>query len=364
MSHRIADIAAALGASFAGDGSIAVTGSAEPAQAGPNDLAMAMDPKYGAGIAQGRARAAVVWDGADWQALGLEAAIFAPRARLAMAGLTRVFDPGPGLEPGIHPSAVIHPTAEIGEGAWIGPLAVIGRDARIGPNARIAEHVSIGARVTIGGDAMILAGAKIGARVTIGDRFICQPGATIGGDGFSFVTGQVSRVEAARKSLGDPGDTEKQAWLRIHSLGAVTIGDDVEVGANSSIDRGTVRDTQIGRGTKIDSLVQVGHNVIVGEDCLLCGQCGVAGSTRIGDRTVLGGQVGVVDNITVGSDVVVAGGAIVNSNAPAGRVLMGYPAVRMETNIEMYKSLRRLPRIMAQFAELQKTVKNFVEKGD
>ncbi len=120
----------------------------------------------------------------------------------------------------------------------------------------------------------MLAGVRIGARVIIGDRFIAQPGAVIGGDGFSFVTEERSRVEEARATLGKPGDTPAQPWLRIHSLGAVTIADDVEVGANTTIDRGTMRDTRIGRGTKIDNLVQVGHNVVIGEDCLLCAQTG------------------------------------------------------------------------------------------
>jgi len=363
MPHKVSEIAAALGAEYAGSGDLTVTGAAEPASAGPFDLAMAMDPRFAEGIAKGRARAAILWAGADWQALGLQAAIFAPRARLAMARLTQVFDPGPGIQPGISPLASIHPSAEIGEDVAIGPFTVIGPDARIGPRSRIAEQVSIGAGAVIGEDALILPGVKIGARVTIGARFIGQPGCVIGGDGFSFVTEERSRVEEARATLGKPAETKPQSWLRIHSLGAVTIGDDVEVGANSSIDRGTIRDTRIGRGTKLDSLVQVGHNVVVGEDCLLCGQCGVAGSTRIGDRVVLGGQVGVVDNIFVGDDVVVGGGSIVTSNAPAGRVLMGFPAVRMDQHVEIYKASRRLPRILTQIAELQKTVARLVEKG-
>ena len=363
MPHKVSEIAAALGAEYAGSGDLTVTGAAEPASAGPFDLAMAMDPRFAEGIGRGRARAAILWAGADWQALGLQAAIFAPRARLAMARLTQVFDQGPAIPPGISPLAAIHPSAEIGADVAIGPFTVIGPDARIGAGSRIAEQVSIGAGAVIGPDALILPGVKIGARVTIGARFIAQPGCVIGGDGFSFVTEERSRVEEARATLGKPGETKPQPWLRIHSLGAVTIGDDVEVGANSSIDRGTIRDTRIGRGTKIDSLVQVGHNVVVGEDCLLCGQCGVAGSTRIGDRVVLGGQVGVVDNIFVGDDVVVGGGSVVNSNAPAGRVLMGFPAVRMDQHVEIYKANRRLPRILGQIAELQKTVASLMEKG-
>jgi UDP-3-O-[3-hydroxymyristoyl] glucosamine N-acyltransferase len=363
MKHAVADIAAALGARFEGAGDVAVIGAAEPASAGPEHLAMAMDPRYGDGIAKGRARAAILWDGADWQAMGLEAAIFVTRPRLAMSGLTRVFDLGPGIEPGIHPSAVIHPEAVVGAGAAIGPFVVIAKGVRLGARARIAEHVSIGAEALIGDDALILAGARIGPRVRIGDRFIAQPGAVIGGDGFSFVTEAPSHVEQARAAMGDPGEVRAQSWLRIHSLGGVSIGDDVEVGANTTIDRGTVRDTVIGRGTKLDNLVQVGHNVIVGEDCLLCGQVGVAGSTRIGDRVVLGGQAGVVDNIKVGDNVVASAGTLITSNAPAGRFLMGAPAVRTEQSVEIYKAQRRLPRILAQFAELQKTVKNLVEKG-
>lgn len=363
MAHRIADIAAALGARFEGDGRVTVAAAAEPAQAGQDDLALAMSPRYAEGLALGGARAAILWQGADWKALGLKAAIFAPRPRLAMAGLTRVFDPGPGLWPGVHSSAVIHPEAVVGEDAQIGPLAVIGAGVVIGARARIAEQVSIAEGARIGDDALILPGVRIGARVVIGDRFIAQPGAVIGGDGFSFVTEERSRVEEARATLGRPGETAAQSWQRIHSLGAVTVGDDVEIGANTTVDRGTIRDTQIGRGSKLDNLVQVGHNVIVGEDCLLCGQVGVAGSTRIGNRVVLGGQAGVVDNILVGDDVVAGAGTLITSNAPAGRVLMGSPAVRMDQHIEIYKAQRRLPRFVAQIAELQKTVKTLVDKG-
>ncbi|GAB4272986.1 MAG: UDP-3-O-(3-hydroxymyristoyl)glucosamine N-acyltransferase [Pararhodobacter sp.] len=363
MKHAVSDIANALGTRFEGDGTITVIGAAEPASAGPEHLAMAMDRRYGDGVAKGRARAAVLWEGADWRALGLEAAIFVSRPRLAMSGLTRMFDPGPGLTPGIHPSALIHPDADIGADAAIGPFAVIGKGVRIGARARIAEHVSVGEDAAIGDDALLLAGVRIGPRVTIGHRFIAQPGAVIGGDGFSFVTERTSHVEQARASMGDPGQTEAQPWLRIHSLGGVSIGDDVEIGANTTVDRGTVRDTVIGRGSKLDNLVQVGHNVVIGEDCLLCGQVGVAGSTRIGNRVVLGGQAGVVDNIKVGDDVIAGAGTLITSNAPAGRFLMGSPAVRAEQNVEIYKAQRRLPRILAQVAELQKTVKNLVDKG-
>ncbi|MGQ0567025.1 MAG: UDP-3-O-(3-hydroxymyristoyl)glucosamine N-acyltransferase [Gemmobacter sp.] len=355
MPHTIAQIAAAIGAEAVGEVSLAVTGAAEPAAAGPHQIALAMDPRYASGIAQGKAQAAVLWPGADWRSMGLKAAIFAPRARLAMAGITRALDPGPGIAPGIHPMTVIDPSAQIGDGAAIGPFVTIGAGAVIGPRARIAAHVSIGDGARIGADALILQGARIGARVTIGNRFICQPGAVIGADGFSFVTPEASGVEEIRQTLGKRSEIHEQRWTRIHSLGAVTIGDDVEIGANACIDRGTIRDTVIGDGTKLDNLVHVGHNVTVGRDCLLCGQVGIAGSARIGDRVVLGGQCGVNDNIFVGDDVIAGGATKIFTNAPAGRVLLGYPAVKMDTHVEMQKALRRLPRLMDR---LKKAVPN------
>jgi UDP-3-O-[3-hydroxymyristoyl] glucosamine N-acyltransferase len=354
MGHTIRDIAKALGAEAEGDLDLTVRGAAEPAAAGPDQLALAMDPRYGDGIAKGQARAAVVWPGADWRGMGLKAAIFAPRGRLAMAGLTRLMDPGPAIAPGVHPTAVVDPSAEIGAGAAIGPFVVIGAGATIGPGARIASHVSIAEGARIGAEPLLLQGARIGARVTIGDRFICQPGAVIGADGFSFVTPEKSGVEEIRETLGSRAEIRDQSWTRIHSLGAVTIGDDVEIGANVCIDRGTIRDTQIGSGTKLDNLVHIGHNVQVGRDCLLCGQVGVAGSARIGDRVVMGGQCGVNDNIFVGDDVICGGATKIFTNAPAGRVLLGYPAVKMETHVEMQKALRRLPRLAARVAALEK----------
>jgi UDP-3-O-[3-hydroxymyristoyl] glucosamine N-acyltransferase len=356
MSHTIREIALALGAEAEGDLDLTVTAASEPQAAGPDSLALAMDPRYADGIPKGQARAAMLWPGADWRAMGLQAAIFAPRGRLAMAGLSRILDPGPDLAPGVHPMAIVAASAVIGSGAAIGPFVTIGAGVRIGANARIASHVSIAEGACIGADALILQGARIGARVTIGDRFICQPGAVIGADGFSFVTPEKSGVEEIRETLGSRGEITGQSWTRIHSLGAVTIGSDVEIGANVCIDRGTIRDTGIGDGTKLDNLVHVGHNVQIGRDCLICGQVGIAGSARIGDRVVLAGQCGVNDNIFVGNDVIAGGATKIFTNAPAGRVLLGYPAVKMETHVELQKALRRLPRLAARVAALEKGV--------
>ena len=358
MSFTVSEIATALGAEAFGDVTLRIRAAAEPAAAGPEDLALAMDPKYADGLAGGGALAAIVWDGADWQGLGLKAAIVVPRPRYAMSGLTRLMDPGPEVAPGIHPTALVDPSAEIGSNPAIGPFVVIGRGAAIGANARIASHVLVAEEARIGSDALIHAGVRIGARVVIGDRFICQPGAVIGADGFSFVTPEKSRVEEARASLGRDTQAVNASWTRIHSLGTVEIGDDVETGANTCIDRGTIRATRIGHRSKIDNLVHIGHNVEIGVDCLICGQVGIAGSTRIGDRVVFGGQVGVSDNIFVGDDVVAGGATKIMAKVPAGRVMLGYPAMKMEQFLEAGRNWRRLPRLMDDIRALKKAVLN------
>lgn len=356
MRFTIQQIADALGMQALGDTGLTITATAEPGDAGPQDLALAMSPKYAGALGRGRARAAILWPGADHVALGLDAAILAARPRMALAGLTALLDPGQGLAPGIHPSAVIDPSARLGDGVSVGALSVIGARTQIGAGSAIGPHCCIGADVTLGAGALVREMVSIGARVRIGAGFVCQPGARIGADGFSFVTPEVSAVENARRTMGDTGGAGPQSWLRIHSLGGVRIGDDVEIGANCTIDYGTIRDTVIGDGTKLDDQVHIAHNVRTGRDCLFAGQTGISGSVEIGNHVILGGQVGVVDNIYVGDGVVAAGGTKILSNVPAGRVMMGYPAVRMQTHTEIYKAQRRLPRFLRDLDALKKAV--------
>lgn len=347
MPQTLRDLAASLGAEVLGDASLLVDRLAEPLEARAGDLALAMAPKFAANLKASAARAAVVWAGANLNELGLDGAIVAPRGRLAMAGLTQAMDDDPAFsgEPTIHPSAVIDATATIGDGAQIAPFVVIGAAVRIGPNARIASHVSIGREAVIGANATLHAGVKIGARVRIGDGFIAQAGAAIGGDGFSFTTDGPSNVErAVRARPGTPLDPINGTWHRIHSLGSVEIGNNVEIGANSTVDAGTIRATRIGNGVKIDNLVQVGHNVILGDDCLLCAHAAVAGSTVLGPRVILGGKSGVADNLILGRDVVVGGGAVVLGNVADGTFVSGHPAQPTHEHRAGVKALRRLTK--------------------
>lgn len=355
-SFRVKEIAAALGAEAVGDTELAVTGAAEPGEAGPDQIALAMSPDYAGGLTEGSARAALLWPEADWQALGLKAAIFVPRARVAMVGLTQLLDPGIGQPPGIHSTAVIAKDARIGEGAAIGAYTVIGAGAEIGPNAQIGPQCFIGDGAVLGAEAILYAGVKIGPRVQIGDRFRAQFGAVVGADGFSFATAEKSRAEVARETMADAEGAETQPWLRIHSLGAVVLGDDVEIGANACIDGGTIRPTRLGAGCKLDNHVHIAHNVEVGRDCLFAAQVGIAGSVTIGDGTIFGGKVGVVDNIFVGKGVVAGGGTVIMSNVPDGRVMLGYPAVKIDQQVDMYKALRRLPRVLRDLMASKKAV--------
>lgn len=351
----VSDLAGALGAQMQGDGSILVSGASEPDSATADQIALAMQPAFAEALGRSAARAAIVWAGADWRSLGLEAAIVVPGGRHGMAGVTRVFDRPPELPAGIHSSAVIHPEAEIGEGTRIGAFVVVGARARIGRGARILQHVSVAEDAVIGADALIHPGARLGARVVIGDRFIAQPGAVIGSDGFSFVAPVPGTIEEA-KERGVVTTAKSSAYLRINSIGTVELGDDVEVGANSCIDRGTIARTRVGDGTKIDNLVQIGHNVQIGANCLICGQAGIAGSTVIGDGVVIGGAASVADHLRIGSHVVITGKSGVSGHVADNRIMMGNPAVEMDRSVEMYKALRRLPRLLARLGGAREPV--------
>ncbi len=356
MSFTIAEIAREIGASAVGDLTLKVSSVAEPAAARDDQLAIATTAKFVEQIVVGNAQAALLESDTDWKSLGLKAAILPQRPRYALAGITKHFDHGQQLAEGVHQTALIDPTAQIDPSVSIGAYSVIGSAVTIGRNSVIGPFCMIGAHVTLGPECYLRDHVSIGARVTIGARFIAQPGVRVGGDGFSYVTPSISGIENVRKTLGHRCDAAAQEYVRIHSLGAVWIGDDVEMGANSTIDNGTIRDTQIGDGCKFDNLTHVGHNVVMGQNCLVSGQSGIAGSAVIGKNVVLGGQTGVSDNIFVGDSVVVGGGSKILSNVPTGKVVLGYPAIKMDQQIECYKAIRRLPRFMREFAVFRKNL--------
>ncbi len=353
MTYSLDELAKATGLALLGDGSVRVDTPAPPERAGIADLAIAMSESYADALRQSAARAAIVWEGASLEAYGLDGALVAGRPRVALAHVTERFQHPSEIAPGIHPTAVIDQSAVIGDGAAVGPFAVIGPRAELGAHSVLGAHVSIGADAVIGDNALLHAGVRIGARCCIGSGFIAQPGAIIGADGFSFEPPQRGSVEAVRKT-GSVSSRNEHRFLRIHSLAGVEIGDDVEVGAATTIDRGTLEATRIGAGTKIDNQVQIGHNVQVGETCLLCAQVGIAGSTTLGDRVVLGGKVGVADHTKIGSDVVCAAGSLIGSNIKDGSVMMGIPATHRDQAVRQFMAIKRLPRLVEQVGEMRK----------
>ena len=353
QDFTIETLAAALDARFEGDGSLAIDRPAHPDEArGAGTIAIATSPEFVAKL--DGAAAAVLAEGTDWQDLGLKAAIFVGRARYALSGVTTAFAPEIDVNSGIHSSAVIEEGASLGEGVCVGAFVHISAGAQVGAGSHILSHVSIGSDAKIGEGALIHTGARIGSRVTIGARAIIHQNAVIGADGFSFVTPQMGAVEAAKAGGGSRSDTQNTSLARIHSLGAVTLGDDVEVGACTTIDRGTLTDTRIGNGTKLDNQVQVGHNVQIGNTCMLCAQVGIAGSAVVGDRVVLGGKVGVADHVKIGSDVLVGAASAVATNIPSRNIMMGVPAVKRDEALRGVMAIRRLPRLFETVDALKK----------
>lgn len=357
---KLTDVAAALNARLEGDGAAEVMRAVHPAEAsGATDLAVAMDRALLPLLTESPAGAAVVLEGTEPPPGPVRTFLFVPRAANAMVVLTRLFD-RPVVRPtGIHPSAVIDPSARLSAGVVVGPLVVIGPDTEVGEGTVLLSHVTLGAGVRVGRDGLFHPGVRVGDRCRLGDRVILHHNASIGADGFSFITPAPGSVESAK--LSGRVEATNVELRRINSLGAVTIGDDVEIGANTAIDRGTLADTRIGRGTKIDDLVLIGHNVQVGESCMLCGHVGIAGSAIIGDRVVLAGRVGVADHVRIGDDAVVGAGSGVGSNVAPKTVVLGYPAQPRERAMAQFMMLGRLKTLFQDVAGLKAQVKAIVQ---
>lgn len=337
----VRDVAAALSAQVVGDGSLNIERVVHPSVAErASDLAVAMSGDALSALSSSKAQLAIVSDKANPRD-GLKAIIIAGHERQTLAKLTALFDGGPAHAAGIHPSAIIAPDATIGEGVSIGPFVTVGPRSRIGGGVIILANVSIGADVVIGEKSRLYSGVRIGDRVTVGNRVIIHFNASIGSDGFSFLP------------VSGAGEGKPQ---RVHSLGDVAVGNDVEIGANTTIDRSTLETTRIGDGTKIDNQVQIGHNVRIGESCLICGKVGIAGSVEIGDRVLLGGGAGIADHIKIGSDAIVAAGSGVGTSIAAGAKVSGYPAIPHERSVEIFMFLSRHKRLLRELDEVKTRV--------
>ncbi|HVZ10042.1 UDP-3-O-(3-hydroxymyristoyl)glucosamine N-acyltransferase [Rhodopila sp.] len=344
-------LAETLAGHVAGDADADIVRAVHPAEASDErDIAIAISPDAVRLLDACPARAVLVLEGTELPR-PFQTVIAIRRSRSNMPAITRVFRHHPPISPGIHPSAVVAPDARIGDGAMVGPLAVIGPGAAIGPGSAILSQATVEADAVIGSGCLIHPGVRIGWGCRIGDRVILAHNVSIGADGFSFVAARTAAHEAARQPGACQNGAQRNEQQKIHSLSVVEIGDDVDIGALTAIDRGTLKPTRIGAGTKIDDLVLIGHNVEIGTDCLLCGQVGLAGSVTIGNSVVLGGRVGVADHIRIGDRAVIAAAACVGTNVPAGAVYAGYPAVPHAEALENLRVMRRLRRLLARLTE-------------
>jgi len=290
--------------------------------AGADDVAFLDNKKYLPAFEMTRAGAAFVVPELAARAPEGTAVLVTATPYRAYALAAQAFYPEPETQPAVHPGAAIDPTARIGEGAVIGPFAVIEAGAEIGLRCRIGACSVIGRGSVLGDDV------RIGANVTvshaiIGSRVTLFPGVRVGQDGFGFAP--------------DP-----KGAVKVPQLGRVIIEDDVEIGANSTIDRGAGPDTVIGAGTMIDNLVQIGHNVRIGRGCVLVAQVGISGSTKLGDRVMIGGQGGLIGHLTIGAGARVGAQAGVMEDVPPGVTVVGMPAVPLQQFFRQVASLRRL----------------------
>jgi len=361
---KLSEIATALGGTLVGDGSVNVKRAVHPGEVtSEHDLAIAMDKKLVKALDGSAAKAAIVEEGAAVPEGQLTGYVQVKRPRYAMAGITDLFELPVHAPDGIHASAVVEPDATIGDGVRIGPFTYVASGAVVGDGTVLMSNVTVGADAKIGAKGLVHAGARIGERVEIGERVIIHHNASIGADGFSFVTPELGATEEARGGVIDEVTAKNEILTRINSLGTVVIGDNVEIGACTSIDRGTVSSTRIGSSTKIDDLVMIGHNVVVGENCMICGQVGIAGSATVGDRVVLAGQVGVADHIKIGDDVVVGATSAVGMNLKSGMIAVGSPAVAKSKAAEIYMYTRRLKSLFDEVTRLKDRLKA-VESGN
>jgi UDP-3-O-[3-hydroxymyristoyl] glucosamine N-acyltransferase len=319
----LSELAAAVGGRVAGDASRRVRGVATLEEAGPDDLSFLTNPRYRPALQRSKAGAILVAPGVNVEGRD---ALVAPDPYLALAEILDRMHPVPRPAPGVSPDARISPGATIGANVAIAAFAVVGDAARIGDRSVVGAGAVIGERSAIGEDTVVMPRVVLYPGTLVGARCVIHAGVVLGADGFGFAT-----------SAGK--------HRKVRQLGRVVVDDDVEIGANSTVDRGTLGETRIGRGTKIDNLVMVAHGAVIGPHGLLAAQVGVSGSTQIGSHVTMAGQSGAAGHLRVGDRVVVAAKTAVFSDVPDGSFVAGIPAVdhrRWKRSVALVKMLPEL----------------------
>jgi UDP-3-O-[3-hydroxymyristoyl] glucosamine N-acyltransferase len=330
---QLGELANRLGAELRGNPQLEITGVRGIEEAGPSEVTFVANPRY-SGLAKTTQAAAVLVEPQFPEVPTATLRIKNPYYAFARA--LGIFYQPPAYPPGIHPTAVIDPTAEISEGAHIGAYAVVGAGVKLGPHATVLPHVVLYPGVRAGSHFFAHAHAVVREGCVLGDHVTLENGVIIGADGFGF----------AKNDLGQ--------WEKIPQSGPVLIGDRVDVQANACIDRATVGATEIGAGTKVDNLVQVGHGSRVGEDTLLCAQAGLAGSSVVGSRVILAGQTGVAGHCELGDGVILTAQSGVSHDVPAGKMISGSPAFDNRLWLRAVTVFQRLPELLKRLDRLEK----------
>ena len=329
----LGEIARLVGGVLEGSADARVRGVAGLEEAGPDELSFLANPRYRPALAVTRAGAVLVAPGVDCRDDLARIRIDDPYA--ALVKVLMLLDPGPPEFRGVHETAVVAGDAQLGEGVGLAAHVVVGAGARIGARTRVAANTVIGERVAIGEDCYLHPSVVIARGCILGNRVMVHAGAVLGADGFGYA----------------PVDG---AYRKIPQLGIVIVEDDVEIGANTCIDRATFGATRIGRGTKIDNLVQVAHNVAIGDHSALAAQAGVSGSTHLGRGVRLGGQAGVIGHLRVGDGASIGAQAGVIGDVAAGETVAGYPAQPRSAWLRAEAHLRRLPEILRRLREIER----------
>ena len=340
-SFTVSELAERLRGEVIGDGSVRITGISSAENAKTGDITFAEKESYFE-AAERSAASAILVSGAFSSAV--KPLIRVPNARISMARLLPVFFPPETHPPGIDPAARVHPTAVVDPSASVGPNCVIGPEVRIGPRSALMSGNHIGAKSVLGEDVTLFPNVVLYPRTQIGNRVSIHAGTVIGSDGYGYVF--------------DEGQHRK-----VLQLGNVVIHDDVEIGANSAIDRGALGSTVIGKGTKIDNLVHVAHNVTMGKHCLVMGQVGFAGSTRLGDYCVIASQSGIAGHLTLGQQSTVGAKSGVMRDIPDGGKVLGIPAMPDKQMKRQWIALQQLPDLLKKFRDLEEEVRRLRESS-
>lgn len=333
MQLTAREIAQLVGGELAGNPDTVVTGMAGIREAQPGDLSFVASPKYLSAVKTTQASVVILARKASVEAACTLIRVDDPTVAFKKV-VERVAPPPIKFGAGVHPSAVVAPTAKLGRNVSVQPTAVIEDGVVIGDRTVIGAGSYIGHGTHIGADCLIYARVVVRERTIIGNRVILHGGVVLGADGFGF-------------------ETVSGKHQKIPQVGIVEIGDDVEVGANSTIDRARFGKTRIGRGTKIDNLVQIAHNCVIGEDCIICGLVGLAGSTIIGNRVTLAGQVGIAGHLTIGDDSIIMAQAGVTKDVQPGSFMLGAPAVPHTEFKRVNAAIHRLPGTVTKLRELE-----------